>query len=72
MKNARFHNRIGKVWALVASAVIFPLLAHAQSAVPPTAVPPRYVLPPEANPVWVLIPFFGAVLLLSWRQFFRR
>ena len=26
---------------------------------------------PEANTAWVLIPFFGAVLLFSWRQFSR-
>lgn len=26
---------------------------------------------PEANAGWVLIPFFGAVLLVSLRQFFR-
>ena len=26
---------------------------------------------PEANPGWVLIPFFGAVLLYSARQYFR-
>ena len=26
---------------------------------------------PEANAGWVLIPFFGAVLLFSWRQFSR-
>jgi len=24
---------------------------------------------PEANAAWVLVPFFGAVLLYSWRQF---
>jgi hypothetical protein len=23
---------------------------------------------PEVNPVWVLLPFTGAVLLLSWRR----
>ena len=26
---------------------------------------------PEANAGWVLVPFFGAVLLYSWRQFSR-
>jgi hypothetical protein len=26
---------------------------------------------PEANAAWVLVPFFGAVLLYSWRQFSR-
>jgi hypothetical protein len=26
---------------------------------------------PEVNPVWVLLPFTGAVLLLSWRRFSR-
>jgi hypothetical protein len=71
----RLHNRIGKVCALVAAAAISPLLAHAQNTltVPPHPVPPVPVPPhmPEANVVWVLIPFFGAVLLFSTRQFFR-
>ena len=26
---------------------------------------------PEVNPVWVLLPFTGAVLLLSWRRLSR-
>ena len=26
---------------------------------------------PEANAGWILVPFFGAVLLYSWRQFSR-
>jgi hypothetical protein len=35
--------------------------------------PPAKNIPvvPEANAGWVLIPFVGAVLLLSWRQFSR-
>jgi hypothetical protein len=33
----------------------------------PKAIP----VVPEANAGWVLIPFVGAVLLLSWRQFSR-
>jgi hypothetical protein len=31
----------------------------------------RVSVVPETNAAWVLLPFFGAVLLLSWRQFSR-
>jgi hypothetical protein len=75
----RFHNRIGKVCALVAAALVLPSLAFAgggndnnqggnnnnQGGDRPFAATP------EANAAWVLAPFFGAVLLFSWRRFSR-
>jgi hypothetical protein len=66
----RFHSRIGKVAALVVAAtLILPLLAHAG---PGPIHPPGPPVVPEVNPVWVLIPVAGAVLLFSRRQFTRR
>jgi hypothetical protein len=76
----RSHNRIGKVCAIVAAALVLPVLAYAgrdngkgnggenpgkQNGDPPVS------WTPEANAAWVLVPFFGAVLLFSWRQFSR-
>jgi hypothetical protein len=61
-------NHPRKVCALVAAAVIFPLLAHAQVT---TATRPKPVpVVPEANAGWALIPFMGAVLLFSSRRLF--
>jgi hypothetical protein len=74
----RFH-RVCKVSALLAATLILPVLTFAgnnqggnnnnqggnnnnQGKVP---------VAPEANAGWVLIPFFGTVLLFSARQFFR-
>jgi hypothetical protein len=84
----KIHNRISKVCALVASALILPMLAfadhdsgksskadndeHRQSDHDTDRDRDRNVpVVPEANAGWVLIPFFGAVLLFSARQFFR-
>jgi hypothetical protein len=75
-----FQNHIRKVCALVAATLVLPALAYADrdndkgekgeksehkgkgSDIPTV---------PEANAGWVLIPFVGAVLLFSWRQFCR-
>jgi hypothetical protein len=65
--------RLTKVCALLAATLILPVLAYAQQnnqgqnnnnqgQISPV---------PEANAGWVLIPFFGAVLLFSARQLFR-
>jgi hypothetical protein len=78
MKFPRFLNRTSKVCALVAVTLTLPVLAYAQQnnqgnnnqggnqngqgTIRPV---------PEANAGWVLIPFFGAVLLFSWRRFSR-
>jgi hypothetical protein len=78
----KIHNRFNKICALAAATLILPALAYAgmdngngnygqnngnqygrDNGSPPVPVVP------EANSAWVLIPFFGAVLLYSWRQF---
>jgi hypothetical protein len=61
-----------KICALVAATLILPVLAYAgnnqggnnnnQGGVP---------VVPETNTGWVLLPFFGAVLLFSARKLFR-
>jgi hypothetical protein len=73
-------KRIGKICALLAATLILTTVAYAgtdngmgnggknngkQSGHDPVPVVP------EVNPVWVLVPFTGAVLLLSWRRFSR-
>ena len=69
---SRFHNRIGKVCALVAATLILPVLAYAQNQGGNQGGnqgnPPRA---PEANAGLVLVPIVGAVLLFSTRKFFR-
>jgi hypothetical protein len=82
MKHSRLKNRIRKVCPLVAATLILPALAYAgndhgkgnrgenhgrQEGRDRGGVP----VVPEANAGWVLIPFFGAVLLLTTRQLFR-
>ena len=65
--------RLTKVCALLAATLILPALAYAgqsdqggnnnnQGGIP---------VVPEANAGWVLVPFFGAVMLFSARQLFR-
>jgi hypothetical protein len=73
-------KRVGKVCALLTASLILPVLGYAGTdngngnngqnngkqnghQDPPVV--------PEANPVWVLIPVAGAVLLVSWRKFSR-
>jgi hypothetical protein len=65
-------NHARKLCALGAAVLILPVLAHAQTtaAVPPKALPPIRAVP-EANPGLELMPFVGAVLLLSSRHLFR-
>jgi hypothetical protein len=75
----RFQNHIGKVCALVV-----PSLAHADRDHDRDNGRDNHErhggdrdrddhipVVPEANTVWALIPFVGAVLLFSWRQFSR-
>jgi hypothetical protein len=84
MSSFRLPYRIPKVCALLAATLILPALAYADrdqdrgnnrdnddhrggdrdrdDHIPAV---------PEANAGWVLIPFVGAVLLFSWRQFSR-
>src|ERR1700738_3618478 len=80
----RFQNHIGKVCALVAATLILPSLAHADRDHDRDNGRDNHErhggdrdrddhipVVPEANTVWALIPFVGAVLLFSWRQFSR-
>jgi hypothetical protein len=79
------HDHLRKVCALSAAALILPVLAFAgtdngqgnngqnngnQYGKGKNADPPVSAVP-EANAGWVLIPFFGIVLLFSARQLFR-
>ena len=71
MKSLRLH----KVCALLAATLILPALAYAgqnnqggnQGGNNQGGIP----VVPEANAGWVLVPFFGAVLLFSARHLFR-
>ena len=81
----RFQNRLGKVLALVAATLILPALAHAGTDKgkgndgqnngnqfgKTKNGDPSVSSVPEANPVIVLIPFVGAVLLVSSLQLLR-
>ena len=79
-----FPNSIRKVCALVAATLILPALAYADRDHEKNnnrdkrehrggdRDPANHIsVVPEANAAWVLIPFVGAVLLFSWRQFSR-
>ena len=81
---SRFHNRVGKVCAVLAATLILPVLAYAgtdngngnngqnngnQNGKNKGGNPSIPVIP-EANAGWVLIPFLGLVLVFSARQFF--
>ena len=72
MVSPRLRNHFGKVCALAATILILPVLAYAgkQDGDSQGQNYPRVPVVPEANPVWVLVPFFGAVLLLSSRHLF--
>jgi hypothetical protein len=80
MNYSRLQNRLRLACVLLATTLFLPVLAYAgtdngkgndgqnngnqngHNEIP---------VVPEANAGWVLIPFFGAVLLFSWRQFSR-
>jgi hypothetical protein len=63
-----FYKRIGKVCMLVAATSMLPLLAYADKDKDKDKGKKDPVVP-EVNAAWVLVPFVGAVLLLSWRRF---
>ena len=79
MNNTPRSHNLRKACALVAATLILPALAHAGTDNGKGSdgqnngkqngqnVP----VVPEANPAWVLVPFFGAVLLFSSRYLFR-
>jgi hypothetical protein len=77
MKAAHLHRQLPKIVVLGPASVILPLLTYlgfsaqnnnqngqGQNRNTQGNVP----VVPEVNPVWVLIPIFGAVLLLSSGQ----
>jgi hypothetical protein len=77
MKGVHLQNQLAKIAALVAASIVLPLVAylgfsgqnndqHGQGQNRNTQGNVPVV--PEANSVWVLIPIFGAVLLLSSGQ----
>jgi len=63
-------NRIGKACALVAAALVLPLLASAQPGQNPDQGPGQNApsVPDEVNTVWLLVPVLGGLLLYSWRR----
>jgi hypothetical protein len=70
---------IRKACALLAATLILPMMAYAgtdngkgnngQNNGRQYGHDKNVPVVPEVNPVWVLLPFTGAVLLLSWRRF---
>jgi hypothetical protein len=86
MMYPRFLSNIGKVCALVGATLVLPALAFAghdnngkgndrdherNEKGNDRDRDDRIPVVPETNTGWVLIPFVGAVLLFSWRQFHR-
>ena len=81
---SRLLNHLRKTYALVAVTLILPALAYAdrdhdrdnnrdnnEQRGGDRDRDDHIPVVPEANAGWVLIPFVGAVLLFSWRQFSR-
>jgi hypothetical protein len=81
---SRLHNHLRKTCALVAVTLILPALAYAdrdhdrdnnrdnnEQREGDRDRDDHIPVVPEANAGWVLLPFVGAVLLFSWRQFSR-
>jgi hypothetical protein len=81
MSSFRPRDHFRKVCALVAASLILPALAyadrdndrvnHGKGDNNERRGNPRISAVPEANAGWVLVPFFGAVLLFSARHLFR-
>jgi len=69
------YNRLGKIWALLAATLILPVLTYAQNNQDQNQNNQdnrrKISTAPEANAAWVLVPFFGAVLVFSARQLLR-
>jgi hypothetical protein len=72
-----FYKRVGKVCALVVATSLLPLLAYAdkdkgkEDKDRDDRQHQKHPVVPEVNAAWVLVPFVGAVLLLSFRRFSR-
>jgi hypothetical protein len=78
-KYPQLKSNLGKVCTLTAACLILPALAYADNDKGKGGEKngkgndhrPPMVSTPEANVGWVLVPFFGAVLLFSARHLFR-
>jgi hypothetical protein len=75
MQVSRFSSSFGKACALVAVTLILPILAYAQqnsqgggSGNQAGNNQGGHPVVPETNAGWVLVPFFGAILLYSVRR----
>ena len=79
MASFHLHNHLPKICALMAAILILPGLAFAghdhgkgnddeNNGRENNRKDKDIPVVPEANAGWVLIPFFGAVLLFSWRR----
>jgi hypothetical protein len=74
-----FYKRVGKVCALVVATSLLPLLAFAdkdkdkgkEDKDRDDRQHQKHPVVPEVNAAWVLVPFVGAVLILSFRRFSR-
>ena len=71
-----FYKRVGKVCALVVTTSLLPLLAYAdkdkdKGKEDKDRDDRKHPVVPEVNAAWVLVPFVGAVLILSFRRFSR-
>ena len=71
MSSSRSRYHLRKVCALLAATLILPALAYAGTDNGNQNGRDEIPVVPEANAGWVLIPFFGVVLLFSARQLFR-
>ena len=71
-----FYKRVGKVCALVVATSLLPLLAFAdkdkdkgkEDKDRDDRQHQKHPVVPEVNAAWVLVPFVGAVLILSFRR----
>jgi hypothetical protein len=60
-----------KICALVGTTSVLSMLAYAATDNEFGNVEPDAVIRDDVDPVWILLPLSGAVMLLSWRRFSR-
>jgi hypothetical protein len=71
-------KRVCRICALVAAALVLPVLAYAgtdngkgNNGQNNGHHKDSHAVPEELNPVWMLLPISGVVMLLSWRRISR-
>ena len=71
-------KRVCRICALVAAALVLPVLAYAgtdngkgNNGQNNGKQNGHLAVPEELNPVWMLLPISGVVMLLSWRRISR-